>query len=197
MERAPHSSSCSSNRANIACMPVLQPLPPPSLPSSQQSTQLVKKYPCAHCSSGFSRIDNLKRHILSVHLGLRLHKCTFPGCVYAASTQHALKVHCENSHIHCALSLGLKPAVGGALQCTSPGSCLLSSKRALPLFKCLFKGCDFASRRKFNLRNHMNVMHLGQKRNASQLHHQPLVATPPTTLPTAAPTPTTLPNAGQ
>ena len=51
---------------------------------------------CPFCKKAFSTKGNLKYHIKSIHQGIRLFSCTFPGCNKRYSNRSALAVHFRN-----------------------------------------------------------------------------------------------------
>ena len=52
---------------------------------------ISEKYFCESCCKSFSRADNLKRHIQTVHEGHKDHKCEF--CKKKFSTKAHLNYH--------------------------------------------------------------------------------------------------------
>ena len=55
------------------------------------------KYKCQQCDKGFSHPRNLKRHIETIHDGVKKYKCDFCGKDFNQSAH--LKGHIINAHI--------------------------------------------------------------------------------------------------
>lgn len=57
----------------------------------------VKDHVCSLCNSKFSQLNNLKRHLDSVHRSLRIN-CLVAGCSYTVARKDKYKNHLNSQH---------------------------------------------------------------------------------------------------
>ena len=53
----------------------------------------LQVHACPHCPKKFATIPRIRVHIETVHLKLRMYRCTWPGCVKSFGKQTHLTVH--------------------------------------------------------------------------------------------------------
>ena len=90
---------------NGFCPAIRLPVTPNAVrPNRDSSRRGDKCHTCPHCFSSFTRTQNLKRHIRSVHLGLKrrpLVQC--PQCSVTLSTPASISRHLSSCHTNDAL----------------------------------------------------------------------------------------------
>ena len=118
-----------------------------------------KKYKCSYCDRGFTRRDNMKKHIAAVHEGQKPFKCSI--CEASFTQSHHLKTHTKTVH------------EGQKFKCSICDSSFTQSgdlKRHIATvheksFHCSI--CDASFTRRESLKKHISELHMRHKLNVS------------------------------
>jgi hypothetical protein len=123
----------------------------------------VKK--CTLCHKVFGQAGDLRRHVDTVHLGLKKYVCDFDECAKAFGEASNLRAHISMVHMgskkhvcdfdECAKAFGLSSGLRRHVSTVHMGS---------KKYVCDFDQCTKAFAETCNLRAHISTVHMGSKK---------------------------------